>query len=52
MLLTTVLFYLHTSAPIEKSRIKKNIENAMLEHSEKVESFLHNGSNWILIDQL
>ena len=37
----------YTSAPIEKSRIKKNIENAMLEHSEKVESFLHNGSNWV-----
>jgi hypothetical protein len=31
----------YTSALIEKSRIKKNIENAMLEHSEKVESFLY-----------
>ncbi len=34
-----------TSAPLEKKIIKKTIANAMLEHSEKVGSFLHNGSN-------
>ena len=37
----------YTSAPLEKNRIRKSIEHALLEHAEKVESFIQNGSNWV-----
>ncbi len=36
-----------TSVPLEKNRIKKSIEVAMQEHTNKVEAFIQNGSNWV-----
>lgn len=36
-----------TSAPIEKGRIKRNINFALEEHANRIESFINNGSNWV-----
>ena len=36
-----------TSVPLEKNRIRESIEIAMQEHTNKIEAFIQNGSNWI-----
>lgn len=36
-----------TSVPLEKNRIKENIEIAMQQHANSVEAFIQNGSNWV-----
>lgn len=36
-----------TSVPLEKNRIKESILIGMEEHTNKIESFIQNGSNWV-----
>ena len=37
----------YTSVPLEKNRIKNSISICMEEHTNKIESFVQNGSNWV-----
>ena len=36
-----------TSVPLEKNRIKESIEIGMQQHTDNIEAFIQNGSNWV-----
>jgi hypothetical protein len=36
-----------TATPLDKYKINKNIRKAMQDHSDKIETFINNGSNWV-----
>lgn len=37
----------YTASGIDKENVKKKIESAMIEQSNRIEDFINNGSNWI-----
>lgn len=36
-----------TAVPLDKRKVKKNIEIALQQHANTIESFINNGSNWV-----